>query len=130
MNLYDRVLDAVLAMAGQVDLYAPILVGSLPEDDGIAMAVSAGGPDRTFLRKAGGLYSMSLVVNAKHTDQAEASNALGRIHEHLTRSLRYPQGTDYQITDIQTVGGPSYAGREQNGQWLYVSSVRVNFFVR
>lgn len=117
-------------MVGEINLYAPVLVGPLPEDNGIAMAVSAGGPDRTFLRKSGGLYSLSVVINAKHADQVEASDALGRIHQHLTSPLRYPQGIDYQITDIQTVGCPSYAGREQNGQWLYVSSVRVNFFVR
>ena len=55
------------------------------------------------------------------------SDALGIVHTKLTQRKSYPSDPRYEITDIETVGVPSLIDREDDGMWLYGSSLRVKF---
>ncbi len=128
MSVYDDVLEAVVGLANQTNPYAKVTIGSLPPANGISIAWSAGNLNTFFDKKAA--VSMSAVLNAKHRDQQTAADALGRIHTALNMTKNYPAADNFQITNIETVGAPSYLGREQNQQWLYGSSLEVKFFLK
>lgn len=128
MSVYDDVLDAVVGMANTVGAYATVTVGSLPADNGICMAPAAGNL-RTFMNKRAAV-TMSVVLNAKNTDQRAAMDALGAIHTALNMATSYPVADNFQITNIETNGPPTYLSREQNSQWLYGSSLSVKFFLK
>lgn len=128
MSVYDDVLMAVLDMAQQTKPYANIVVGSMPSDKGIAMAY-ANGALETYLNKAATI-TMTLVLNGKHSDQQTVLDALGKIHVALNTCKNYPASDAYQITNIKTISPPNYLGREENKQWLYGSSLEIQFFMR
>lgn len=128
MSVYDDVLVAVVELANQTNPYAPVTIGALPPNNGISIAWSAGNLD-TFMNKKAAV-SMSAVLNAKHQNQQTAADALGTIHTALNMATAYPKADNFQITNIETIGAPSYLGREQNNQWLYGSSLEVKFFLK
>lgn len=127
MSVINSVLLDVIGLAQINGLYCDIVIGSMPPDNGISIAIGAGGPSTTFLTK-GMAYEIYCVINGKNTDAQTVSDALNDIHQALTQTKTYPTGATYQITDIETVATPAYSGREENSQWLYSSSVRVKFF--
>lgn len=128
MSVYDDVLMAVLNMAQQTKPYANIVIGSMPPDKGIAMAY-ANGALETYLNKAATI-TMTLALNGKHNDQRTVLDALGKIHMELNTRKNYPATDAYQITNIKTISPPCYIGRDENGQWLYGSSLEIQFFTR
>ena len=123
-----QVLQAVRTKA-QTAVTKSIVFGALPPDDGISMAIATGASEETFLNK-GQNYQMSVVINAKSTSQLNALDWLGKIHEVLTLTKDYPSGTNWQICNIETTGIPMYLGREENQQYEYGSSVRVDFYMK
>lgn len=110
-------------------LYAPILIGALPADNGICCTIAGGWPEATFIDK-GMSYELSLVLNGKHESQQMVSDTLNDIHQALTQTKTYPQTDAYQITNIETTASPSYIEREENKQYLYGSSLKVRFYYR
>ena len=118
MSVYDEVLLSVIAMAEEATLYASIIIGPMPPDNGLCMAWGSGAPNEIYLD------------NGKHTDQQTVSNQLGAIHKNLSRRKWYPQNENFQILDISTSTAPQYVGREENDQWLYGSALRVKFYDR
>lgn len=121
---------SVIALAQETPTaYADIVVGSLPPDEGICITASAGSPRATDLERANA-FTVYAVLNAKSADQKKAADALGDIHEKLTHRHDYPNTANYQITNIGTVAAPSLIGREANSQWLYGSSIRIDFYFR
>ncbi len=110
-------------------LYAPILIGALPADNGICCTIAGGWPEATFIDK-GMSYELSLVLNGKHQSQQVVSDTLNDIHQALTQTKTYPQTDAYQITNIETTASPSYIEREENKQYLYGSSLKVRFYFR
>ena len=129
MSVINDVLNSVINMAETVELYAPIVIGSLPADNGISIAVGSGTAAATFLTK-GMAYELTCALNGKHENQQTASDALNDIHQALTQTKTYPSTNTYQITNIETVATPSYIGREAGSQWLYGSSIRIKFFYK
>ena len=126
-GIYNSVLLAVIGMAETADPYAPILIGSLPVDNGLSMAIAAGSP--VYSMDKGARHELTLVFNGKHTDQAVVSDTLGALHELLTTRTDYPTTAEgCQITSVETLSAPSYLDRENNSQWLYGSSLRVKFY--
>ena len=126
-SIFDSVLAAVIALAEAQDVYADILIGALPADNGISVCVAAGTP--TYYHDKGVDYEMTLALNGKHSSQQSVSGALGRIHHALGTMKSYPTTDDgCQITSIETVSLPAYLDRESNRQWLYGSSLRVRFY--
>ena len=129
MSVVNDVLLAVIGMAQIEDLYAPIRIGSLPADNGIAMHIVIGSPDTTFQSKSS-VQEIQCAIYAKNFDAEKASNALNDIHQALTQTKTYPQTNDYQIVNIITTESPNYLDREDNGQWLYSSAVSIRFFFK
>lgn len=123
-----QVIEAVRTKA-QTAVSKTIVFGALPPDDGISMALATGASDETFLDK-GQHYHASVVINAKSADQQNALDWLGKIHEALTLTKTYDSGTKWQICNIETTGIPMYLSREENSQYLYGSSVRVDFYMK
>lgn len=128
MSVYDDVMAAVVGLANEVDTYAIVTVGALPADNGICMAWATGSMN-TFMNKKASV-TMTAVLNAKNTSQQAAIAALGAIHTVLNMVTTYPSADNFQITNIETNGPPTYLSREQNSQWLYGSSLTVKFFLK
>lgn len=123
--MYDDILQAVIDMATLTNPYSPILTGSMPPDNGIAMT-GQGGVIATDLN-IGTLQRMSIVINGKNSDQHTVIKALDTIHRFLTIRKDFPSNADWQIYSIETVSSPRLLGREDNDQWIYGSSISVKF---
>lgn len=126
---YDEILQAVIDMAEDA-AGVPIVTGSNPPQDGIAMTGS-GGPRSIFL-DIGSNETLSVVCNCKNGNQREAIRQLDAIHASLTRRKDFPSGSGWQIFAIETVASPRLIGRESNErfQWLYGSSLLIKFNVK
>ena len=128
-NVIDEVLEAVRVLCNNTSPYATLTKGPLPPENGISIAIGAGAPDSTFLTKSMA-YSLSMVINGKHSVESTVSNALNVIHDALVKATSYPSSTNYQITNIITTGAPNRIEREAGGQFLYGSSITVKFYYR
>lgn len=127
-SIPKQVLEAVRTLAQDSGFaYAQIVNGALPPDNGISLTTAGGGMDTTFF-SVGQSILLSLVLNAKHENQATAQNALDNLHAYLTRRKTFPRGDAWQITSITTDSVPTYLDREQNNQWLYGSGLSVRFY--
>lgn len=127
-SIPKQVLEAVRTLAQDSGFaYAQIVNGALPPDNGISLTTAGGGMDTTFF-SVGQSILLSLVLNAKHENQATAQNALDNLHAYLARRKTFPRGDGWQITSITTDSVPLYLDREQNNQWLYGSGLSVRFY--
>jgi hypothetical protein len=106
----------------------PVVLGSLPPDDGIAMTGNAS--SFPIFLDIGSNEEMNVVCNGKNTQQQAVINQLEAIHAALTRRKDFPSTDTWQIYAIETTASPRLIGREQNSQWLYGSSLRVKFNVK
>lgn len=124
--MYDEILQAVIDMA-QSAAGVPVVLGSQPPEDGIAMTGTAT-PQSIFL-DIGSNERMNIVCNGKNGDQRTVIQQLEAIHRALTRRKNFPPGDGWQIYSIETVASPRLIGRESNNrfQWLYGSSLLVRF---
>lgn len=127
--MYDEILQAVIDMAEDA-AGVPIVTGSMPPDNGIAMTGDAA--SYPIFLDIGSNERMNVVCNGKHGNQQTVIQKLDAIHQALTRRKRYPQGNGWQIYSIETVASPRLIGREQNpqAQWLYGSSLLVKINVK
>lgn len=126
MSVLREVMEAVVQMAQSADgVYATIVNASLPPDNGISMTLAGGGSEPFFSLSQ--RINLSVVINAKNTEQQAAIDALANIHAALTRTKSLPSTSDWQITAITTTNEPSFLSREENAQWLYGSAVDVKF---
>lgn len=127
--MYDEILQAVIDMA-EAAAGAPIVTGSLPPDNGIAMTGQAA-PQSIFL-DIGSNERMTVICNGKNGNQQTVIQQLDAIHKSLTRRKDFPTGAGWQIYAIETVASPRLISREQNpqAQWLYGSSLLVKFNVK
>ena len=125
--MYDEVLQAVIDMAVMA-VGVPIVTGSLPPDNGIAMTGSS--YSSPIMLDIGSNETMNVVCNGKNRSQQTVINQLDAIHRFLTRRKDYPTGNGWQIYAIETVSSPRLLGREQNSQWTYGSSLAVKFNVK
>lgn len=125
--MYDEVLQAVINMA-EMAVGVPIVTGSLPPDNGIAM--TGGSSSSPIFLDIGSNETMNVVCNGKNVSQESVINQLDAIHKFLTRRKDYPTGNGWQIYAIETISSPRLLGREQNSQWVYGSSLTVKFNVK
>ena len=125
--MYNDVLQAVIDMA-QAAAGFPVVLGSLPPDDGIAMTGNAA--SFPIFLDIGSNEEMNVVCNGKNTQQQAVISQLEAIHAALTRRKDFPSSDTWQIYAIETTASPRLIGREQNSQWLYGSSLRVKFNVK
>lgn len=128
MSSLQEIFTSVVTLA-QAAVSPSIVAGALPPLDGVSMAISTGATEDTMLDK-GLKQQISVVINAKSSDQQNALEWLALIHEALTMTESYPTGTNWQITNIESSELPTYIDREQNNQYLYGSAVRVYYYVK
>ena len=125
MSQQRRVLEALHAIIDTLGAYAPVHMGAMPAADGIAMAVTAGREvTRTLAQER--TITLDVTLNAKHSNQAAALDALCRIHEALAHLAALPSGEGWQVINIRTGSAPACLGREET-QWLYGSALAVTY---
>lgn len=125
----NQAVEAVIALANTLHLYATVTRGSLPTGDGIVCEI---GPSRvleTYMDK-GKYIPVDLTFNAKHANSGIASDALNTVHRALTMARAYPSGADWEIVDISTETIPQMVGREQNNEWLFASALAVKIHLK
>ena len=128
MSVYTDVLDAVVGLINDMNPYSKVVIGSMPPHNGISIAWTSSSNNEFFTKRAA--VEMTAVLNGKHTKQKTVADGLGKIHTGLSMRKQYPSAENYQITNISTISAPTYLGREENNDWLYGSSLRVNFFLK
>lgn len=109
--------------------YATITLDPLPADNGISFTPSGGSTETTFATLDAICYS-DVVLNAKHSNRQTVYDTLCRIHEMLTKLETFTAGTTYEIIGIQTISSPQYISIGDNGQYLFGSSLRINYYRR
>jgi len=127
VGLYDGILEYLRGEIDDLSLYASANIGALPDANGISCYIGAGGSDRIFLDKHTEGYAY-VTVNAKHTSQLTALQALDTIHQSLTMQQAYEITDGYQIINIETNSAPSYIGAEEHGGYLYGSVLKITFY--
>ena len=127
--MYDEILQAIIDMAESA-VGVPIVTGSMPPDNGIAMTGQAA--SASIMLDIGSNERMSVLLNGKNNNQRVVIQQLDAIHKALTRRVDFPTGDGWQVYAIETVASPRLIGREQNPQaaWLYGSSLLVKFNVK
>lgn len=129
MTVIEDVLDAVRALAQATNPYATITRAALPPENGISIFLGAGRATNTFMTKSM-RYSLDVVLNGKHSNEATVRGDLCKIHDALVKATSYTSATGYQITSIITATSPTRIEREANGQILYGSALTVTFYYR
>lgn len=122
--MYDEVLQSVIDMA-EAAAGVPVLLGSMPPDNGIAMTGQAS--TTATMLDIGADWRMNVLCNGKNADQETAVRQMDAIHAALTRRKDFPTGDGWQIYAIETTASPRLLGREENpqAQWMYGSSLLV-----
>ena len=125
--IINQAVSAVVGMAEELPLFAPIRRGPLGAEAGISIALSPGSPPVYHLDRRCEVR-LSLVLNAKHRDMQLVSNTLHSIHDILSRAEVYPRADGWQITHIVTESMPELIDREPGDMWLFASSLTVTLY--
>lgn len=131
MSIQQQILDAVATLIDAQTNYATVVYGSLPDANGLCLAPSTGSVNEATLTH-GGTYSMQCVLNGKHSNQGTVRDTLFKIHEALNKIMACPSGTGWAVTGISTNSAPGYIDREgdgDNSQWLYGSSITIDYVI-
>lgn len=88
-------------------------------------------PTETYMSKDS-YNSMTVLLNGKNIDQQSIATTLNTIHHYLNKlkQNQIPVGENTQIINIQTSSSPELVGVEENGQWIYGSSLTVTYYIR
>ena len=109
--------------------YAALVLNPMPAVNGISYA-PAGGATQTMFATRDAVCYIDVVLNAKHSDRQLAYDTLARIHEMLTKLKVFTAGSNYEIIGIDTIASPQYLSEGDNGQYLFGSSLRINYYRR
>lgn len=131
MSFISEILDNIADTADELGLYASIVYGSDPPENGICMTQAAGSPTEEHLN-TGMLYRLPVLLNGKNSDQQTVLDALTAIHKALTKTHDYTglSTDEAQVISVVTTSSPMVIGREQNNQWICGSSFEVQFYWR
>lgn len=122
---FDAIRELVVAAQG---VYDRANVGAMPPEDSLVMAITAGAEQGTGLDLTGDL-NLDIVVNAKHSKQASALDALSDIHYTLPRMMNLPRSESWQILSISTSSSPTYIEFDGD-QYLYGSGLEVHVYIK
>lgn len=133
MTIQSAEVKAFVQVAGIITAsgipYATLTDSPLPADNGISFAPAGGATETMFATRDAVCYS-DVVLNAKHLNRETAYDTLSRIHEMLTKLKVFTAGTNYEIIGIDTISSPQYLSEGDNGQYLFGSSLRINYYRR
>ena len=124
----DEIIQALQQMV-QAIIDGTVVIGSMPPLGGYAVGYAGGAPMETFW-PLNSYESMPVVFNGKGTDQQTVANAMNAVHYALTRSKALPFSDTWQVTAIKTTAAPQLVGREENINWVYGSSFKIEFYAR
>ena len=105
-------------------LYSAISRGALGTGNSLTCEIGPTSPETVWLDK-NQYIPIDLTLNGKHTNLQTLSEAMNRIHEELTMLFSYPDGADWEITDISTMTEPQVIGRENDNAWVMASALLV-----
>ncbi|MCD8356260.1 MAG: minor capsid protein [Clostridia bacterium] len=125
-TIYDEILADVITNYFPETCKTTLVVGATPPENSVSVAWT-GGNETRYMHSTKFKSDMTIVVNAKNESQLAALQILGRIHQALTSVRRFPNNEKYRIFSIMTQNAPAFAGREESGQWVYVSSLLIRF---
>lgn len=88
-------------------------------------------PQEIYMCKDG-YNHMNVRLNGKNKDQEEICSTLNQLHYFLSKlkSNQIELGEHTQIIDIQTSSSPELIGVEENGQWIYGSSLLIKYYIK
>lgn len=124
----NEVVEAVIELMNDLQLYAQVTRGALPTGPGIVCEPGPSTPSEVYLNK-GQYIPLDLTINAKHTNLQTLTDDLGRVFETLTRMTNYPHGQEWEIVDISVYTMPQIIGREGNNQWLAAGALSVKYYL-
>lgn len=127
-SVINEVVEAVIGLMNDLNLFATVTRGALPIGAGITCEVGPSSPSEVYLDK-NAYIPLDVTINGKHHDLRVISEALNTIHSALTRATSYPAGVGgrWAIVDIANTTLPQVIGREENNDWLMASSLSVRF---
>ena len=121
--------EIIIAMQQMIQniISKPVVVGSVPPLEGYAVGMVSGAPIETF-RTLATNESFPVLFNGKSADQNLVAADMEKVHRLLTTSKILPFTGEWQVYAIETTASPSLIGREENRNWVYGSSFRVNYY--
>ena len=126
--MINEVMNVVRTMVQQL-VSMPVVVGSMPPEEGYAVGYAGGAPIETF-RTLNANYTLPIVFNGKSADQQKLAEEMDRVNLVLTTSQVLPFSDDWQIHSLPTSAVPPLLGREETRTWHSGSSPRVVFSFR
>ena len=123
-NAYDAIRELIVNAQNE---YTTVQSGSLPPNDSMVIAPSAGDDVNTDLALHGDL-DLDFVLNAKHKYQRNVIEALTDVHYQLSRMKELPHGPGWQLLSIETSSFPTYIEHDGD-QFLYGSGLRVLLYL-
>lgn len=126
--MIDEIIQAISDMISNL-VNSQVVIGTIPPINGYAVGTNGGAPKSTF-------YSLSsdaecvVFFNGKNSNQNTLMSEMANVHYALTTSKYLPQSDLWQIYSIVTTAEPTLIGVEQNNNWIYGSSFRVNYYRR
>lgn len=131
-SVINQVLEAMIGLMNATSPFSTVTRGALPTGPGITCEIGPSTVDNVYMDK-NSYVLLDVTINGKHQNLQTLSDAMNGIHSALTRATSYPEdpeGSRWQITDIQNQTFPALIGREQNNDWLMASALSVKFFWR
>lgn len=124
-----EIIDIVLCMIKSNLGYEVVRGTNIPENSLCARWRS--NPNEIYMTKDS-YNSMTVLLNGKNANQQTIATALNTIHHYLNKlkQNQIPIGENTQIINIQTSSSPELIGVEENGQWIYASSLTVTYYIR
>jgi hypothetical protein len=129
MSAINEAIEAVIGLMNDTEPFAPVTRGALPTGIGLVCQLGPSTPEGVYLDK-NSYIPLDITLNGKHPNLQTLSEAMNAIHSSLTRATGYPEGDGWQIVDITTYTLPQIVDREDNNEWLRVSSLSVKVYQR
>ena len=123
-TILNQAVEAVAGLINGMGLFADIYRGALDTGDGLSCEIGPTSPEAVFLDK-NKYIPIDFTINGKHTNLQTLSEALNKIHEHLTMLTSYPTGDTWDIVDISTMTEPQIIEREEGGHYVMASALLV-----
>lgn len=124
----DEILESLQMMIAEI-VSLPVVIGSMPPDNGYAVGMGSGAPTSIF-RTLSSAEELPVVFNGKGEDQKKIASEMDRVHHLLTTSKYLPFTERWQVYAIVTSSSPNLISREQNKNWVYGSSLRISFYAK
>lgn len=104
-----------------------ILLDELPTNGGLYAELGPSYNEALYYNK-GSIRLVPVIFLAKSIDQAWCVRELSRIGDYFQSKKKYPQKAGCRWLDATISSGPSKVGRQEDGQFIYTSTVNMKFY--